>query len=234
MGELAEGIRGPALVDLVRDEGWLGARGDQVGGDSKGLGRDVGVAERAGIHVDRREEVGRDAGLDRQPECDDQRVDHLARRGGSGIDPVQGAVAAVVRVVIDVDDGPGMSARAVDQPLGPVRVRAVGQHRHVKHAIDPGQLLVPVGAGQERQYLRHRVRAAVHYRPSGVLERAPQRQERSQHVGVGMDMAEHEGAPRTPPERGEHILWDTRFGTRADRVGPRLGRTSAGTRTTHA
>ena len=49
------------------------------------------------------------------------------------------------------------------------------------------------------------MRPAVHNGPSALLEREPGGEQRAEHVGVGVDVTEHQRTTRSATERAEEI-----------------------------
>ena len=156
--EHAEGIRGTPLVEPVGDQRGLGAEGGQLARDAERPRRRVRVAEGARVGVDRGEQVDRDGRRDRQIEGADQIVDHLARGGRRGIDPVDGAVAPIVGMVIDIEHRAVRRARGSQQPLRALVVRAVREDDHVVRARGLLPHLPALGPGEKGEGLRHRMR----------------------------------------------------------------------------
>ena len=156
--------------------------------------------------MDGGEEVRGDRRRQRGAEGLEELVDHLTRGRRLDVEPVHVGVAAVVRVVVNVHDEPGGPAGLVDEPLGTLGVRAVGQHGDVEGAADLGEAPVALDAGQEAERSRRGVRAAVRHAPAPALEGEAERQERAEHVGVRMDVPQHERSPAVLPEGGEHRL----------------------------
>ena len=171
------------LVDRRGDVGGIDARLDQVRGDSKGLRGRVGVAERARVGDDRRVEVHRDVGGQREPGRLEQVVDHLPGGRRPRVHPVDVAVAPVVSVMVDVEHAGARSARSLEKPAEPGRIRAV-QRDHEVEPVPAGLPLLevrrprqeverdPARGARTRRWppdpspaARGRVRAAIRARP---------------------------------------------------------------------
>ena len=139
-------------------------------------GRSSGSCSSSGrtrVGDDRGVEVHRDVGGQREPGRLDQVVDHLAGGGGPGVHPVDVAVAAVVSVVVDVEDPRPRAAGALEEAAEPRGIRAVERDDQVE--LVPARLpLLDVGrARQEVERVRHRVRAGEGDRPAAARSARP-------------------------------------------------------------
>ena len=183
--------------------------------------RRVGVGECRGVHHDprhQRRRQGAVAGVERHPEPDREQRGHLARRGGTGVDPVARPPGVVGGVV--VDDHPRQIAEQLRVPAGDradaLGRRAVGQDQQVvgdggirirADALDVGH----EGVDRRRLVGEHRGRA-----PADGLDQAAQRERRAERVRVRVLVADGEHLARAS-QASHHLIGD-RCGGERDEV----------------
>ena len=147
------------------------------------------------------------AGVRRAP-SDGQVIHHLSGRRRARLDPVRVAVAAVVGMVIDVDDGRAGRARLLEQALGAGGIGTVREDHHVERPLDGRQDAIAIDSGKEREHVRRRVWPSRGHREATSGQHLVDRQQRAQHVGVGMDVAQHQGPAARLGQRHQDVRRD--------------------------
>ena len=74
-------------------------------------------------------------------------------------------------MVVDVDDELPDPTGLLDQPLGPLRVRAVREHHDVDRAFQHGERAIALDAGQKGEERGRGMRTTVGYGPAPSFER---------------------------------------------------------------
>ena len=179
------------------------------------------MGEGRGVHDDpghQRRRQGAVAGVERHPEPDREQRGHLARRGGTGIDPVARPPGVVGGVV--VDDHPRQVAEqlrvAVGDRADALGRRAVGQHQQV---VGDGGIRIRADAldvGHERVDRRRLVGEHRGRAPADGLDQAAQRERRAERVRVRVLVADGEHLARA--SQASHHLVGDRCGGERDEV----------------
>ena len=159
--------------------------------------------------MDGGEEVGGDGRGQRRPQRAEEPVDHLPRRRGGRVDPVDVPVAPIVGMVIDVENGAAAPTCLREQPLGAVGIRTVRERDDVEGLVDALEPCIARDGRQEVQHGGRRVRPAVPEAPAPRLQSQAEGEQGAQHVGVGMHVPQHQG-PTGPTreridQRGRHV-----------------------------
>jgi hypothetical protein len=203
-----EASRGPGFIEMSSHLGRVGPAGNQIRGDPEGFRRGVRVAEGSGVGVNGGEEVGGDLSRERKPQRQDEMIHHLPGGRGDRINPVDVAVALIIRVVVNVDHPAGGTADPLQEAVGPAGVRTVREEHEVKGLLCLGPLLHERGAREEVQRVGDRGGPGHRDRASALHEGQPEAEQRSQNVSVGVDMSQEENRTPRTGEKTDKVVRD--------------------------
>ena len=164
-----------AVVVGTRDPGRLRTGFHAARRDVERARRDVREVEGAGVGQDREVDVRGDVGGERRAECQHERIHQLAARRRGFVHPVDGAVARVAGVMVDVDD-----RRAVEARHARAReIAALHDDRRIEHVVHMARDPQAVHGGEGLQVGRRHV---AHHHARVLAERAQREHER--HAGA--------------------------------------------------
>ena len=187
-----------ALEDLVR----VGTRCHQIGSEPERLRRRVRVLEAARVGHERRVQRLRQLRREPDPELVKDVREQLSRRRRLGVDEVDGAEAAVVVMVVDVDHERCLEQSLIGQPC---LLRTVDGEQDALRVVR-GQLTEQAALVElEEPVLRGQRRGADEHHDAvlaELLERQMSGEQRSEGIAVGI-LVRGDEKPVVPAERSD-------------------------------
>ena len=170
-----------AVVHVARHPHRIHAGLDDLAADVERTRRDARIMKRPGVGENGQVDVRRNVHRHLHVECADESVDHLAARRRGRVEPVDGAVGPVVRMMIDIDDE--VLVESFD--AGPGQIAAFHDDRRVESALHSRRDDDVGDAGKQLQGRRRRVGVDNDGLFSEFPQREGHRELRSDGVAIG-------------------------------------------------